>query len=523
MSTDSIDSKSIPTSSPKTKPERVRPNPIYIDFYNRFIQQTFNPTSQPSYRKLKHSKITHTGHVYIYSRSQESSIPNESTPGTLWTPQEKEIFFDSLSKYSIHRFDLIQSRLKTKTKIEIMNYYNLLSHELKKLKSRKRHRRDKYKLRKWSSKLLRYDKLPIAYEISEYFIKFEEIQSGLMTKKERIREKRNERRFANDMKIYEPISLFDIKTMNELSTLATTTYNSQNSTSSWQPQAVSPGIGLESIILLEEIIKLLTKSIILSIISSQKTPTRIITKSDIYSAIRKLGYINPNQYFVLDNYWKGCLNRYKSHQSKLSNRIQTLITPPSAFIIPQRLDKNEIGEMDRDDGDEGIIHINSLKQENPNMSQLLLDPLPDIKPILDHEDEESISEEFEDMLLVQECQELEMQDMTDSKMYERGLVTMLLNEGNYNEEDTEEIERLAEIWIDEENERKSKEREEGDIEDSGDDEHDQDSEEEEGGFINGSMSNGGEESGTGNIKKISPDKLHKALVNSYYYRFATYQ
>ncbi|KAK6454234.1 uncharacterized protein RJT20DRAFT_57257 [Scheffersomyces xylosifermentans] len=202
----------------KYKSTRVfRGNLNYVDFYNRFVQETFEPLPTHSFHQ---SRITHIGEVYYstelrkqYNERETPEIQNEETdevtsgplqlldktPGTLWTSTEKEIFFDALSKYSIHRLDLIRLRLPKKSELEIMVYYEVLKRGLEELKQNNlrqyRYKRNgithKINMPHHTRRLMRYGEMPIAHEMSEYFIKFEDVQSDLISLKERRKENDN--------------------------------------------------------------------------------------------------------------------------------------------------------------------------------------------------------------------------------------------------------------------------------------------------------------------------------------------
>ncbi|GME73746.1 unnamed protein product [Ambrosiozyma monospora] len=102
------------------------------------------------------------------SLAEDYKVPSESS--TFWTVSEKNLFFESLARFSIHRVDLIKEQLKDKSVIEIMAYYNLLKQETVRYKSNPRKRQ----------KLLSMGQIPISYEMSEEFIQFEESQARLM-------------------------------------------------------------------------------------------------------------------------------------------------------------------------------------------------------------------------------------------------------------------------------------------------------------------------------------------------------
>lgn len=88
----------------------------------------------------------------------------EKTDALKWTADEKDIFYESLARYGINRVDDIAALLPNKSAADIMSLYKILSNELSKYKSDK-------KLRK---KLVSFDDMPVAYEMSELFIKTEE-------------------------------------------------------------------------------------------------------------------------------------------------------------------------------------------------------------------------------------------------------------------------------------------------------------------------------------------------------------
>lgn len=206
---------------------KFRGNLNYVNFYNRHVQETFAP--KHNWLHFSNSKLTHDGKVY-YSRDFRDQIramkqkehvdPNsdnksllENCPGTLWTRAEKEIFFDALLKCSIHRIDLIQFRLPGKSELEILAYYDLLKAGLQKARLKKRKTYDyevngqprKIQLTRNTKHLMKYSEIPIAYEMSEYFIKFEELQSELISIKEKRKENDYNTNYKSQFKKYTEI------------------------------------------------------------------------------------------------------------------------------------------------------------------------------------------------------------------------------------------------------------------------------------------------------------------------------
>lgn len=105
----------------------------------------------------------------------------EDLPGTLWTSEEKEIFFNCLARYSIHRSDEFLSHLPSKSSADIHAYYTLLKQEL----------RDHYNnsfiedetghghvgVRGFPGSI-RFTDIPMAYEIDDELVNYEENQSS---------------------------------------------------------------------------------------------------------------------------------------------------------------------------------------------------------------------------------------------------------------------------------------------------------------------------------------------------------
>ncbi|KAI5950323.1 hypothetical protein KGF54_005140 [Candida jiufengensis] len=135
----------------------LTPNKNYINFYNEEINDFFNYSTFDSKSKLKPSKI-----------SCDGSYSFDSTnPGAHWSSKDKNLFFNLLSRYSIHRLDLI-SEIMNKSSMEILVYYNLLQTELKKLKQKN------------DPNLVSINEIPVAYEMSQNFVRFEDEQSQLI-------------------------------------------------------------------------------------------------------------------------------------------------------------------------------------------------------------------------------------------------------------------------------------------------------------------------------------------------------
>ncbi|ODV94606.1 hypothetical protein PACTADRAFT_34358 [Pachysolen tannophilus NRRL Y-2460] len=155
-------------------------NKNYVTFYNKEVKEfsilnDANFTCSDYDSRLKGSYINVSGDGAILS-SEGNQDDNFS--GTYWSSKEKDIFFKCLGRYSIHNIDLIQEFLPGKSHVELINYYELLKQDLKLLKRR----------RKTFKRLVQISDFPIAYEMSESFIRMEEEQSSMITAVEKIRD-----------------------------------------------------------------------------------------------------------------------------------------------------------------------------------------------------------------------------------------------------------------------------------------------------------------------------------------------
>lgn len=88
--------------------------------------------------------------------------------GTLWTRREKQLFFHNLSRHSIHTLNDWHTLIPSKSKFEIIAYYNVLKQNLIQLKQ--------MKTKKHGCILPKQD-FPIAYEMDEFFVNLEEEMS----------------------------------------------------------------------------------------------------------------------------------------------------------------------------------------------------------------------------------------------------------------------------------------------------------------------------------------------------------
>lgn len=312
---------------PTFKPlDEMAPNAKYIDFYNTYVKEVFGTT--------KASKLWHFDTLKI---SFEGSFPLESSnPGGVWTPVDKEMFFKLVARHSIHNIDLIALEMK-KSEMEIITYYNLLHSEVERLKKgeidnddfvidkRERKRRKKDMKRA----IVKYEDMPIAYDMLEWFIRFEDEQSFIIEnclRKQMVNEQiENELNYMDQLtkEILDDGSLLgtgmDMSVDDDVCESAVeNNFSTSPSISELQlvdklrlSQLLQCKADDDSFVLFEQIVSNLTKRILLNLILLRKSDAtkkessdllnKIITKSEIRSAVRSLDYRDPDMMFSRRN------------------------------------------------------------------------------------------------------------------------------------------------------------------------------------------------------------------------------
>ncbi|CUM63728.1 uncharacterized protein PRCAT00001312001 [Priceomyces carsonii] len=462
-------------------------NPNFVSFYNREVKSFFS-TSE-SNGGLKSSKVYSSGTSY-YPDDVEYGLQG----GSLWTPGEKEIFFTSLSRNSINRIDDIKEALPNKSHIEIMNYYNTLKKELINIKKNgrkiKRHKLQSrlgedegrlFKMVRNSRNLIRYSELPIAYEMSEYFIKFEEIQSNLISKFERNKNNDENQRFKSFFSTYsspadenrEDSSLIDC----EMATSLTNELYKHNQITPLSNLKLVPKLLFKSLILLEEITSSILRQIMCKVIESKvvrnwlndREPQREINikKADIRKAIENLGYRDPNKNFNLlkyfydlkknlhidivndlqdepsimtdDEYEEFISNKNKLRKNNQLRKSKHMATGLTIFegtsnIEPFVLEDSNVQPV----ASNSLIHISSLSSKN--------------RTSLDSDRSRS---QISSKIIIRESQKLEDFDRMNSRVYEHALLTYMIsnnidiNEVNKSISNDADAEELLELWEEE--------------------------------------------------------------------------
>lgn len=382
---------------PITKPTRsFQGNKKYLNFYNQFVDQTFKPQFQSS--DLTSNFITNSGNTYPYN-IDNITLGEE---GTKWSSIEKEIFFNLLNKYStisriLSNKDIWLINLPNKSMIEIIQYFKILSNKLKKFKKNK-----KLKL-----KLIKYLELPISFEISPFMLKFESLQSELISIRENYKlSERNDPLKKLNLELDSERSIIDINTIFK------SIKNINN-------------MSIDSLVLFEKLSKLIIKKIINNVLlytnysddDDVKKKKNSIKAKDIRTGIECLNYNHPDIYFHIKN------------SLKLPDKLITI----SPFIDELQ---EEDDEKPKQNTIKSLMNLQQLKEDEKIEKEYLFLSEGGDSPL-------------ERYLNYKETQELERQDLENSRMYERGLIMMLMsdelrNEQGFNEEDEE----LANVWID---------------------------------------------------------------------------
>ncbi|ODV79726.1 uncharacterized protein CANTADRAFT_25610 [Suhomyces tanzawaensis NRRL Y-17324] len=293
-----------------------RGNPNYVEFYNRHVEETLNPIPNSKRdMRLLGSKVTNDGIIYYHSYT--------SKPGSVWSVVEKDNFFRALALYSIHRVDLIQEHVPTKSQAEILTYYDMLRRELHHRKyGRNRARYFKYKHRgrksirlpKYAHGLLRYDEMPIAYEMSEEFIKFEEEQSEPISFKERMRLNDTARHFNKSWHAYTKVHDAHLIDHQHMDDIAAKVHWQQNVVDRQGGPKLAPKLHIRSLAFFEELATIVTKRIVLRATERKMlrlTDSVLVTRSDIVAAVKLLGYVQPEHRFNWNRYWADVHRRLK--------------------------------------------------------------------------------------------------------------------------------------------------------------------------------------------------------------------
>lgn len=476
-------------------------SPNYVNFLNREVTEFFQKKLINSFKEKPYfheSKINSKGNV-IYKKDEEF----ENGSGTTWTSAEKEVFFDCLARYSIHQIDSICDNLPGKSEIEIMSYYNSLSRELRRLKSKIVRRRKYHKVKIMKDKkqieyrykslpnrknLVKYENIPIAYEMSENFIKMEEIQAEMIGQRERSKTNDENQRFKRQFLDYtktkeqshntengeielEQLQSSDNEVSNEqlinysiACELSKCLYLNNNITPLTNNKLV-PKLHYKSLILLDQITRLVTEKILLKIIEFKVVLTWLnqrkimsegcnipiaITHGDIYRAINNL------KLFEVPRIGYESLKNAEGRSMRINNYFAQL--PGNLKIEVENDLDSKNGEPIRDNAYKKLIlndadkkygqrftpnfnvneftFSNELSQNHQKIANFEGNSIPHISSLPNntqsalHETRlanDRSNEEFEEIIDLElirvELEDLEVKDINKSNMYEHALLT----------------------------------------------------------------------------------------------------
>lgn len=299
----------------------------------RSLQDSKITTERAYYRPQKILRVEEEDPDYLDQVKREEAEFHELSVGTLWTGEEKEVFFKCLARFTIHRVDEFLQYLPHKSIGEIIAYYELLERELRSYRSQQSHTVQIKDKSLHDSKVLRhkYDivtvpggishtDLPIAYEMSEEWIDFEEDQSILIADRERRLDIDRGKQETKLMKEYVGKKRGE-ETPNEDSSTPLIDVNNAfkvgkiyrgNQITMIQDRKQAPRLLFQSLVYLEEITYLVTKRIIASLVSNKgfSNPADEIgikvMPSDIWNAVRDSRICEaPKSGMAVERIWKG--------------------------------------------------------------------------------------------------------------------------------------------------------------------------------------------------------------------------
>lgn len=288
---------------------QYRGNANYATLFDQHVKETFNPP-KVFFRKSKVNRR-------MACRSAVGKDIYDKFQGSEWTSREKNAFFNSLSRNSIHQVDNIQEEVGTKTVLEIYTYYEVLKSQLKAYKLRRKIKskdiklhglRHKYYYREPHLKLLSYQQIPFAYEMSPKFIHMEEIQARLIVHRESL--------LLNDVQTHlkkiAPETLFEEKGLKEVTRFLNLS------------EGIDKPVELKTKaeVFLQELVKQVVKKVILNLMTynvEEITPEIMVRGCEFLFSTPK--YRNLNLFAVATK------DFYVYQKSKMVNKSSSLDKP----------------------------------------------------------------------------------------------------------------------------------------------------------------------------------------------------
>ncbi|GEQ70477.1 hypothetical protein JCM33374_g4154 [Metschnikowia sp. JCM 33374] len=213
---------------------------------------------------------------------QATTVTGDELPGTLWTVDEKEKFFECLARFSIHRLDEFLPFLPNKSRIEIEAYYHLLKSELRRLTKyktfstfRRTHEGKMYPTTftmRVFDRGTSYSSIPAAYEVDDEWMEFEEQQSHLLTVKESAGANAALRRETSMLTRYENAPSQDTPNIVNVETAARISYLCNgNRITPILRNKTPPRFALSSLVFLDELVKVRVRDVMLALIMRMGT------------------------------------------------------------------------------------------------------------------------------------------------------------------------------------------------------------------------------------------------------------
>ncbi|WPK23167.1 hypothetical protein PUMCH_000394 [Australozyma saopauloensis] len=206
------------------------------------------------------------------------SFDNKDTihlPGTFWTSQEKDTFFNCLARFTIHRSEEFLPHLPSKSQADILAYYNLLANELRHLKNFGYIEDDvetgRVAVKTYPSSVP-YSEVPIAHEVDEEYIEYEEDQSILLGTKDHVAATKRASKRKNFFSQY-------VKDAESRNALLIDEENANGLAKIYRANQITPTVAgrkscrfsLASYFLIEQLVKLRTRQILENIIYNKTT------------------------------------------------------------------------------------------------------------------------------------------------------------------------------------------------------------------------------------------------------------
>ncbi|KAG7712627.1 hypothetical protein KL950_000498 [Ogataea haglerorum] len=270
----------------QNKPRLFQGNINYLRFFQAEKSRFLSCTSLLGRSNLVGTYVSSAG--FRYRRKNEV---NEA--GTYWSADDKDAFFELLARYSIHRADIIQEKLPSKSIADILDYYKLLKRELQQYKRHKRR----------LLKLVSYDEIPASYEMSSEFIEMEESQAFLIRSVANMRDSDANFRFKKTHPGLNEQELLDYERMTDLANTVYANNQLLDAASGLKRKLSKPMVlDEETKYILRHVAQNMAYEVVLTVLEDkiEAYDEFEITQSDVYRALAQMKVRRP---IKLKDYW----------------------------------------------------------------------------------------------------------------------------------------------------------------------------------------------------------------------------